>query len=252
MLWPDRDRLRALVLAPSATESPDSSLSFMLDRFAAHLGGQASFHVRAGELDVAGFARASAEARRSGDPTLVLGTSFAWVHLLDAAAGDDLSLPLGSRAMLTGGFKGRSREVSPAELRRAIAGALRIPESHVIGEYGMTELSSQLYEGTLAATIGGDRCGVATSEAIAHGVYFAPPWVRVTAVDPSTLMAQNPGLVGIARIVDLANVDSAVAIQTSDLVHMRGGGVALLGRAPGAPPRGCSIAMDEMLSGEPI
>src|SRR6185436_9755765 len=34
MLWPDTGRLRCLVLAPSLEESPDSSLSFMLDRFA--------------------------------------------------------------------------------------------------------------------------------------------------------------------------------------------------------------------------
>jgi hypothetical protein len=58
-----------------------------------------------------------------------------------------------------------------------------------------------------------------------------------------------PGEVGIARFEDLANVDSAVAIQTADLVRTVGDGVELLGRAPGATPRGCSIAIDEMLGG---
>jgi len=255
MLWPDTDRLRCLVLAPSLLESPDSSLSFMLDRFAAHLGGPASFHVRSGELDVAGVARSCDLARRSGEPTLVLGTSFAWVHLLDAAAGRDLTLPPASRAMQTGGFKGRSRQVSPAELRRSIASALGIAESHVIGEYGMTELSSQLYEATLALAVRpqeGDVHAALLPRAAAHGIYVAPPWMRVTAVDPSTLATLGSGEIGIARIVDLANVDSAVAVQTSDLVRILDEGVELLGRAPGAPPRGCSLAMDEMLSGERI
>src|SRR5262249_55418295 len=114
--------------------------------------------------------------------------------------------------------------------------------------YGMTELSSQLYEGTVVS---------ATAR---HGVYFAPPWVRVTAVDPVTLAPAPAGAEGLARIVDLANVDSAVAIQTADRVRVLGEalnlsdrgpivttGVELLGRAKGAPPRGCSIAVDEML-----
>jgi len=83
-------------------------------------------------------------------------------------------------------------------------------------------------------------------------VYFAPPWMRVTAVDPTTLLPVAPGEIGVARIVDLANVDSAVAIQTSDRVRVSGGGhrVELLGRAPGAMPRGCSLAIDEILSAE--
>ena len=44
------------------------------------------------------------------------------------------------------------------------------------------------------------------------------------------------------------NVDSAFAVLTQDRVRRVDGGFELLGRAPGAPPRGCSIALDEMLS----
>jgi hypothetical protein len=69
-------------------------------------------------------------------------------------------------------------------------------------------------------------------------------------VDPVSLRPVAPGETGIARIVDLANVDSAVAIQTSDRVRATGAGFELLGRAPAALPRGCSIAMDEMLGAE--
>jgi hypothetical protein len=240
MLWPDRERLRALVLAPPLEDAPDSSLGFMLDRFAAHLGGPASWHVRAraaqAELDAPGFERACAEARAAGEPAIVLGAAFAFVHLLEARPAANRRLPEGSRAMQTGGFKGRSREVPAEALRQEIAAMLGIPAAHVVGEYGMTELSSQLYEGTLAA-------------AGAPGLYLPPPWVRVTAVDPATLAPLPEGAVGIARIVDLANVDSAVAVQTSDRVRVTARGVELLGRAPGAPPRGCSLALDEMLGG---
>jgi hypothetical protein len=194
-----------------------------------------------------GLTRACAEARAAGDPALVLGTSFAFVHLLDATprGARSLALPPGSRVMQTGGFKGRSREVEAGELRLQIAAAFEVPASHVVAEYGMTELSSQLYEGTLAASLG------ALGAPSEPGIYCPPPWVRVTAVDPLTLLPapRVEGVTtGLARIVDLANVDSAVAVQTSDVVAISEAGIRLLGRAPGATPRGCSLAIDAMLS----
>jgi hypothetical protein len=57
------------------------------------------------------------------------------------------------------------------------------------------------------------------------------------------------GEIGIARIEDLANVDSVFAVLAQDRVRRVAAGFELLGRAPGAPPRGCSIAIDEMLGG---
>ncbi len=148
--------------------------------------------------------------------------------------------------MQTGGFKGRSREVAPDELRSLLASAFGVPPTHVVGEYGMTELGSQLYEGTLVAAPLA-VAGIAGRSPARHGVYLAPPWLRVTAVDPVSLDPVAPGEVGIARFVDLANVDSVVAVQTADRVRVTAEGVELLGRLPGAPPRGCSIAADEML-----
>lgn len=246
-LWPDRSDLRALVLAPPLVEQPDSSLGFMLDKFAHAFTQRPAFLVRLGAggeatIDLLGMARAAAEARAARHPVLVLATSFALVHLLDQLASErhDMQLPPGSRVMQTGGFKGKSREVAAEALRAQAARAFGVREDHVVGEYGMTELSSQAYEGVLAAAV---RPGPAAR----HGVYVAPPWVRITAVDPVSLAAVAPGEIGLARIVDLANVDSAVAIQTADRVRILPEGVELLGRQAGAPPRGCSIAIDDML-----
>ena len=167
---------------------------------------------------------------------LVLATSFALVHLLDALGDDMLPLPVGSRAMQTGGFKGRSREVAPDALRRAVARAFALREAEVVGEYGMTELSSQFWEAT--AVLPDAR----------PGVYVEPPWAHVVPVDPETLHPVPAGAMGIARIEDLGNVDSAFAVLAQDRVRRVPGGFELLGRAPGAPARGCSIAIDEMLS----
>ncbi len=252
-LWPDGAALGVMVLAAPSSAQPDSSLGFMLDRFARALAGPATFHLHVeggeGRLDLDGIERAAESARAAGRATLVLATSFALVHLLDQSEGRALHLPAGSRVMQTGGFKGKGREVPPEALGDMVARAFGVPRDHIVGEYGMTELSSQLYEGTLVASL----AGRAPSR---HGVYHAPPWVRVEAVDPVSLLPVPQGEIGIARIVDLANVDSVVAVQTADRVrvvadeggsHPSGGAIELLGRLPGAPPRGCSIAVDEML-----
>ncbi len=229
-----------LVVGPSSDEAPESSLAHMNAVFAARWSGAGSaattFFVRRGELDVAGL-RARIAGLAPATPAIVLATSFALVHLLDALDGAAMPLPPGSRVMQTGGFKGRSREVDAAELRGQIARTFHVDERSVVGEYGMTELSSQFWEATAADP------GAAT------GVYVEPPWARVVPVDPETLKPVPPGATGIARIEDLANVDSVFAVLTQDRVRRVTGGFELLGRVAGAPPRGCSIALDEMLGG---
>jgi hypothetical protein len=171
------------------------------------------------------------------EPLLVLGTAFALAAMLDALGGERVEAPEHSVVMVTGGFKGRRRDVDPEELRRAVAHVFTIPEAQVVGEYGMTELTSQLYERTLSSA----------ERAQPFGVYVEPPWVRVDPVQPSTLLPVADGDVGLARIVDLGNVDSAVAILTEDLVRREAGGIRLIGRRLRAEPRGCSLAVEDLL-----
>ncbi len=241
-----------VALAPAPTEGR-SSLGFMMEAFMAEFDGRGltdpstPFDAAARDrwlassdgIDVAGLRRAARVALERGEPLLVLATGFALVLLLDALGGEHVEAPERTVVMPTGGFKGRTREVDFAELVAATARAFRIPEGHVVAEYGMTELSSQLYEGTLP---GGELVGP-------RGVYLPPPWLRVTPVDPETLRAVPDGRAGLLRFVDLGNVDSAVAIVTQDLGRRRGPGIELFGRARGAPARGCSLAVEEMVLG---
>jgi hypothetical protein len=246
------ERATVLVLGPSATEAPDSSLAHMCTLFAESLAAPPpsaspstpdapSFFVQDGRLRVAALEqRLAFHSRQSGGargaPIILLATSFALVHWLDALGDAVVALPPGSRIMQTGGFKGRSREVPAPELRRAVARAFAVDERAVIAEYGMTELSSQFWEATLV------------DETMPHGFFVEPPWARVVPVDAETLAPVPHGEVGIARIEDLANVDSAFAILAQDRVRRVTGGFELLGRAPLAAARGCSIALDEILS----
>jgi hypothetical protein len=227
-----------LVVGPSEEEAADSSLGHMCGLFVRAFGSRSSreqaFFVRNGALDLDGL-RARVEQLHDDGAAVVLATSFGLVHLLELLDGEVLALPARSRVMQTGGFKGKSREVEARTLRRDIARAFAIDENDVVCEYGMTELSSQFWEATLV-----------DSQA-RHGVYREPPWARVVPVDPETLMPVDDGEIGIARIEDLANVDSAFAVLAADRVRRKDGGFEILGRAQGATPRGCSIALDEML-----
>jgi hypothetical protein len=167
---------------------------------------------------------------------VVLGTALALVHMLDAI-GERRSPPLpeGSRVMETGGFKGATRDVSREELRRRISAVTGVPAGRIVNEYGMTELLSQLYEPVLEE-------GLA-----AAGVHVPPPWLRVRALDAVTLEPVPEGHEGILAFFDLANVGSVCHVLTQDVGSVVDGRVRLRGRSPGAEPRGCSRAMDELM-----
>jgi Acyl-protein synthetase, LuxE len=233
-------RVPVLVLGLSPADAPDSSLGHMTALFARELGAPATpaetyFIDRDGVIDLGALDDRVARAVVEAEPVLLLGTSFAFVHFLEALGEDTFRLPPGSRVMQTGGYKGKSREVPAPVLRRDLARAFHLPEASLVAEYGMTELSSQFYEWTLR------------DPSAKHGVFVEPPWARVVPVDPETLAPVAAGEIGIARIEDLMNVDSAFAVLAADRVRRVDGGFELLGRAEGAPPRGCSIAIDEML-----
>jgi hypothetical protein len=170
---------------------------------------------------------------------LLLATSFALSWLLDALAGERLALPPGSRVMQTGGFKGHARSLDDAALADALCEALQLQRADLIGEYGMTELSSQLYDGGFAQ-------GLAGQSQQGQSVFLEPPWLRVTPVDPISLLPVADGEPGLACFTDLANVDSSLRILTQDLVRRVGNGVVLLGRRPGASLRGCSLAAEAL------
>ena len=57
------------------------------------------------------------------------------------------------------------------------------------------------------------------------------------------------GKISLLRLDDFANVNSVCAIQTSDLAQRDAAGLVVLGRAPDAIARGCSIAVDAWLGG---
>jgi hypothetical protein len=241
-LFPETARIRLCILAPSEHEVPDSSLSYMLARFKDWFGTEHSTYVwRDGKLRTPMLIDTlrAVEARR--EPIALLGTSFAFVHADDELGAQHFHLPRGSRIMQTGGFKGRSRSVEPDAMLELLSERFGVDPSCIVQEYGMTELSSQLYETPLrAALLDG------TEE---ERTLWVPGWMRAVPIDPLTLEPVEGDALGLLRIDDLANVGSVCSLQTSDLACRAGDGIVLHGRAPGAVARGCSLAVEEWLGG---
>jgi hypothetical protein len=224
-----------LALVPPRAVAPDSSLGFMVDHLLQRFGGPGSDSAF-GERGVEGAKTRSwfGARQREGRPVLILTTSFALADLLDflGRIGLRFRLPSGSAVFETGGFKGRARELAREELHRQLEEQLFIAPESIVGEYGMTELTSQCYTATLT---GGDP-----------GIFVPPHWMKVRVLDPVTLRELPPGATGLLAFFDLANVGSALHLLTEDLGSLAGPGFRLAGRAPEADLRGCSLLAEEL------
>ena len=222
-------RLPIASLVPPFRDSDHSSLSWMAEAVIARFGAPEScFLASPAGIDWDEASRFVALAADAGEPVCLFGTTLAfdaWTRRMQAA-GDVCPLPRGSVAMDTGGPKGvedLSREGVLGRMERHLG----LPPSRVVNEYGMTELLSQRY---------------GSPDSLA-----GPPWLRSRALDPVTLAELPPGAVGVLHHFDLANVGSVCSVLTEDLGAVEDGAIRWVGRAPGAPPRGCSLATAELL-----
>ena len=202
-----------VALLDDAERVTDASLAHMVAGF-----GSVVWTLHDGVLDV----DATTNAIAGPDPVYVASTAFAMAEYLDHAPP---SLPAGSVVMVTGGFKGREHRLEGSALYRAIRDQLG--PARLVTEYGMTELSSQLWGTPLTP-------------------FAPPPWLKVLAVDPVMGDVLPAGTEGQLRFVDLANLDSTLGIETMDAGIVRvDGTVELSGRLAGAPSRGCSLTVEE-------
>jgi hypothetical protein len=203
----------ALLLDPA--DNPESSLSHMVALF-----GTCTWHLGPNGVDGESFNARVADATA---PLYVAATAFALAELLEDHA--PAALPAGSVLMVTGGFKGRHHRLDGEALYTAAR--QRMSPHRLVTEYGMTELSSQLWGSPTSA-------------------YRPPPWLRVVAVEPATGRPLPVGTRGQLRFYDLANLDGTLGVETLDegVVHADGT-LSLLGRLVGAPARGCSLTVEE-------
>jgi hypothetical protein len=117
------------------------------------------------------------------------------------------------------------------ELHALLSAQLGVVPENIHCEYGMSELSSQAYDSVIRSP----------DSSRPQRLFRFPPWARVQIISPETGRAATGGETGLIRVLDLANVFSVASIQTEDLAVCRGDGFELVGRAPRAEPRGCSL-----------
>lgn len=245
-LLPERKPIPIAILLPPPEEMPNSSLGHMLATILKRWGKNldkdllSGWFIKGGTLRVEELANWLKVAEKERIPVMLLGTSFSFVHFLDWCFESQTAfhLPEGSRLMDTGGFKGRSREVSRSELYGNYERVFSIPPEWCVNEYGMAEMCSQFYDGVAGKPylFGHQR------------IHKPPPWARTKVVNPETLEEVDEGEVGLLCHYDLANRGSVMAILTEDLGVKLGDGFVLIGRARGSELRGCSVLIDELLS----
>ena len=215
--------LTTFFLAPSNLENPQSSLSHMF----AHLnsGDDSRFLLRKSKFHLSPLI----EELQNDHPIFLMGTALAFLHFMETLG--PLPLPAGSQLLETGGYKGASHSLSKSEFYSDLSSFFNIPADQIHNEYGMTELSSQAY---------------ATGP---NGRHVFPAWCRARILDPETNQEVAPGETGYLVIHDLANLHSVSAIRTQDFaIRHQDGSFTLIGRDPGALPRGCSRTIDHALS----
>jgi hypothetical protein len=246
-----------ICLIPPPLEAPNSSLAHMFQTVRNRLGAEDSIFLGVvspdggWSLDLDRSVAAMEKMSTGNQPALIMGTAFAFVHLLDHVARQNchFTLTKGSLALETGGYKGRSRSLPKAQLHSLISDYLGIEAPQIVCEYGMSELGSQAYS---SVAVGSRRREEAdrVSESIVPSAashrplpepFQFPPWARARIISPETGAELEEGGTGLIEVFDLANVYSVMAIKTEDLGINRGGGFELVGRADIAEPRGCSL-----------
>ncbi len=239
---PDAASMTLIALAPKFEDAPHSSLSYMMSKISVLFGtARDGFYIRNGELDFDGVARS---LEHHAEPVMLFGTATAFLELMDRFDEEKkrFALPLGSRIIETGGLKGRSREIIRDELYERFSRMFGVPRVLCLSEYGMCELGSQWYDANL--------CDYFTGRKPRTELKIGPHWARALVVDPVSAEPLPKGSEGLLRFFDLANRSSVAALLSGDLAREENGGFVMLGRFDGAPPKGCSLALEAMLRGD--
>lgn len=215
-----------LILTPPPEQSPHSSLSHMMEVLRQEYCPTAQYLIDNDKFDPAPLLAAV----KKGEPISLLGTALAFLNLFEMLD-QPLTLPAGSWAMETGGYKGSGRTLTKEELYSLFHTHLGLEENDIWNEYSMTELSSQFYTRGIGKP------------------HLAPHWMKIRVLDPETDQPVAAGEMGYLVIYDLANIDSVLALRTQDLaIYHNEHSFTLIGRDPSALPRGCSRSIDDALN----
>lgn len=231
----EKDNIDMGILFPDVSIMPNSSLAHYLSLALKYFGtSNSGYRLNENGINFKQLFNDLDASEKNGTPYAILGASFSMVHLMDEMVKTNrtFNLPLGSKVLDTGGFKGQSRNISPDEFYKQLSNSLGIPRKNCINMYGMTELSSQFYDN------GNEIC---------PSIKSGPHWIKSRVINPLTKADVTQGTRGVLVHTDLAHFNIASTILTEDLGIEKENGFLLLGRAGIEESKGCSMAVDEFL-----
>jgi hypothetical protein len=231
----DTEKLPMGILFPTPQALPNSSLAHYLSIIVNAYGtADSDYFIDDSGLQLERLLAELEKREADNQPYALLGASFSFVHLFAALEklGRNFALPTGSKVLDTGGYKNQSAELDAETFYQKMHDYLGVERCSCINMFGMTELSTQLYND-----------GSATLPAVITG----PHWLKTRVVHPATGEDMPEGEPGVLVQVDLANFNSVSAILTEDMGVKKDNGFIFLGRVQGAEAKGCSLALDEFI-----
>jgi hypothetical protein len=231
----EQERIQIGILFPTEEEMPNSSLARYLSLAKKEYGTKDSHYLLTENgINLQLLIQDLDHAESSGEPYALLGASYSFVHLMEGlqGLGRSFQLPPGSKILDTGGFKNQSREWELEDFYNQLSRFLGVSRKDCINMYGMTELSSQLYDS------GNEQV---------PSVKSGPHWLKTRIIHPLTGEEVAEGERGVIVHCDLANFNSVTTILTEDLGMKVEDGFLLLGRVQGTEAKGCSIAVEEFI-----
>ncbi len=239
------EKLHAFLLGPDPELTPEAAIVVrgLIQVVQGHYIGKPEFFVKPTGFDFPGLVSRLKQAEDSGEPVVLAGATFGYVHFFDYCQSQGLSfkLPEGSRSFDGGGNKGKSREITRDEYCQLGEKILGIPPYLMVNCYGMVEVPLPFMDNVFYS----HKRGLSDSR-----YKMIPHWGKTLVVDPDTLVPLPKGEQGLLCHHCLANLVSAQAVQTDDIGVAVGSGFNILGRAKGSEARGCSIAVDELISAQ--
>lgn len=223
------------ILFPTPKQLPHSSLAHYLQLALDHFGSTRSQNFISEQgLKEKELLETLSQVEQQQSPYALLGASYSFVHVFDLLEKEKRRFQLAPNSQLfdTGGFKGQSRELELNDFYEQMQFYFGVAPSQCTNMYGMTELSSQIYD---------------SGNAQLPSVKSGPHWTRIRIIDPLTNLDVPKGEPGIIVHYDLANYNSVAALMTEDVGIQKPTGFQLLGRAEGADAKGCSLAMETFL-----
>jgi preprotein translocase subunit YajC len=232
------ERPAVVRLVPSTQAAPQMVMAYGMELIATEFGDPelSAVVVTDQGLDTALFTEVLQRAVDADVPVVLIGASFTFVGACEMLARQQFSctLPVGSRVIDAGGFKGKVTTCHVEEMRAALASTLGVASGHFINLFGMTELASQLYD-----------CADQPIGPLGERPKGREPFVEPRVLEPYYMTPSTEGY-GLLEVLDLCLIDRPPAVLTGDLAIARPHGAAIIGRVRRDSNRGCSLAFEQL------